>query len=114
MPSLSDMNWSALIAHPLDDPGPWIALAVAIGVVLIGYVEMRMHRNIKIGLSTWGVAIAPFLVAVYWIGTWNVLSVFERGSLVTALVALSWALLRFLYLHAKGVAERKDKVPGSN
>lgn len=118
---LDNVNWGAVLSHPIDDPGPWIALLVAGGAVLIGYVEMRMHRNVKVGLSTWGFALAPFSVAIYWIATWSLLSLISKLLLIVVLVTLSWMLLRYLYAHAKKMTEagsngekQDSKVPGSN
>lgn len=101
------MNWAAFFTHPINDPGPWTALATAAAIVVLGYWEMFSNRSVRIGLTTWVFAIGPFLVAAFWIVTWTGIGPLSRILLIATLVAATWFALSRLYQRAKRKIEEK-------
>ena len=109
MPDWTQVDWGALFAHPANDTGPWVALAVIVGVVAIGFVEMRFSKSRKIGLTTWGFGIPPFIAAIYWIATWAEMPIVVRALLSGVLFFSTWKGLSSLYRYAERFEARSQQ-----
>ena len=85
-----------------ESVGPWYALIATAALAALGYLELRFIAIKSIGLSTWGMGLAPFLAFCFWLGSLTGFSPFVRAFFVLAsIVGMAWTLVA-LYRSATG------------
>jgi hypothetical protein len=72
-----------------------------IGIVALGYWELKVKENKNFGLTTWMFGCAPFIGILIWIANLPALAVSVRILIIVALSIGAWIGLRTLYKKAR-------------
>jgi hypothetical protein len=89
-----------IFAHTENDMVPWLAILLVILIVSIGYWEIKAQKRKTAGLTTWAFAVPPFCAIVFWIATWELLTLPIRIIGIGAIVFSVAKILVFLYKNA--------------
>ena len=112
MPQLSNINWLSILSN--DDGRYFVALVIfVLAILIIGFAELFLHKNMRPGLTTWAIAIPGFIGGVVIIGMDAGYHPAFRILLVALWCLVVLGLFRFAYVAAQ-TKRKKDQAIGNS